>query len=31
MQSRVTAIGSFALFALSVIYFDLTTNSKRSK
>ena len=27
----VTAIGSFTLFALSVFYFNLTTNSKRSK
>lgn len=27
----ITAIGSFALFALTVFYFDMTTNGKRSK
>lgn len=27
----ITAIVSFSLFALTVFYFDITTNSKRSK
>ena len=26
-----TAIGAFSLVALTVLYFDLTTNSKKSK